>query len=64
MLPRLQAEEELLARLTTVHPYLEARSQADHIARLMRQAGLEEPPQRPKSTEAIAALGIKIVTGD
>jgi len=58
-MPRLAAEEELLARAAAVHPYLDAQDQRRHIARLSKAAGLDEAPR--KATKAdIASLGIKV----
>lgn len=59
MMPRLAAEEELLARAAAVHPYLDAKDQRSHIARLSKAAGIDEAPR--KATKAdIASLGIKV----
>lgn len=59
MMPRLAAEEELLARAAAVHPHLETKDQQSHITRLSRAAGIDEAPRKASRAD-IASLGIKV----
>lgn len=63
MMPKLAAEEELLARAAASHPHLEGKEQARHIGRLATAAGLGEPVRRPTRAD-LASIGIKDVTGE
>lgn len=63
MMPKLAAEEELLARAAASHPYLEGKDQTRHIGRLAKIAGVEEPVRKP-TREDFASIGIKDVTGE
>jgi hypothetical protein len=63
MLPRLAAEEELLARAAASHPHLEGKDQSRHIARLAQAAGVAEPARKPSRAD-LASIGIRDVTGE
>ena len=62
MLPKLAAEEELLARATTSHPHMDGKDQSRHIARLTKIAGIAEPARKPTRADLVG-LGIRDVTG-
>lgn len=62
-MPKLAAEEELLARAAASHPYLEGKDQARHIARLAQVAGVAEPVRKPSRAD-LAGIGIRDVTGE
>lgn len=62
-MPKLAAEEELLARASAVHPHLESKDQVRHVARLAQVAGVAEPVRKPSRAD-LASIGIRDVTGE
>jgi hypothetical protein len=63
MMPKLAAEEEMLARAAASHPHLEGKDQVRHITRLAHAAGVAEPVRKPSRAD-LAGIGIRDVTGE
>jgi hypothetical protein len=63
MMPRLAAEEEILARSAASHPHMEGKDQSRHLARLAQIAGVAEPARKPTRAD-LAGIGIRDVTGE
>lgn len=62
MMPRLAAEEELVASMNALHPYLEPNDQRSRVRRLQAAAGYVRPVVKATYAD-LMKIGIKVNDG-